>query len=386
MRKDIVALFLCSALALSLGLTGCGGSSSEAEPQDEPTTPQVAEPQDVEPQGTTATQTGSYGTYYTHQALVDSQLGVSVFNAFVPDGWQASIQSDWSRVSPMYPGFEMVTIASPDGQVVINIASYAHFTQSAYNKEGIDYSTYTTYLHYMDAGAYTDAYIDNSYGADATLVAELPEDQDTVDALWQCLNQAVASLNEETNDGQLGTPMSIEAYDVSTCRRQYQVPGGYIETTVADYAFNQIIDGYLRQEYLHWYIPYSIVYSTASEEAFEEYYDEYELIVANSCFTPAYFSAESYVSSMRAARAMEAKEAASRFSSSGYESSTADSDSRSVAEQWDDVIREVDTYQTLDGDYVQVSTGNGVVAQDGDTFYVGPSYDVPPGFTELSTK
>lgn len=184
----------------------------------------------------------------------------------------------------------------------------------------------------------------------------------------------------------IGGNIHVEAYDVSTCRRQYQVPSGYIETTVADYAFSQVIDGYLRQEYLHWYIPYSIVYSASSEDAFEEYYDEYELIVANSCFTPAYFSAESYVSSMRAARAMEAKNAASGFSSSGYESPTADSDSRSVAEQWDDVIREVDTYQTLDGDYVQVSTGNDVVAQDGDTFYVGPSYDVPPGFTELSMK
>lgn len=180
--------------------------------------------------------------------------------------------------------------------------------------------------------------------------------------------------------------MRAEAVDATVCRRQYQVGDGRVETMVADYAFNQIIEGYLRQEYLHWFVPYSIVFAAQSEQAFETYHDTYETIIANSFFTPQYFSAESYVSSVRAAKAMEAKNAASQFSSSGYESPDANSNSRSVAEQWDDVIREVDTYQTLDGNYVQVSTGSDVVAQDGDQFYVGPSNSVPPGFTQLTQR
>lgn len=392
------ALALGLAAVLCLFVCGCGkGTGSEdagretivadeeGEAAQRLSSSKDDQTADDLPQGT-MTNTGSYGTCYTRQDLVDTQLNAPVFNAFMPDGWHASVSSDWSCVSPMYPGFEMVTLTSPDGEAAINVASCLHFTQSAYNNDGTDYETYTTYADYMDAGTYTDASVSNAFGQDAALLTELPEDQDTVDALWQYLNQIVESMNQQTADGQLGVPMSVEAHDVSACRRQYQVGEGYIETTVAGYAFGQAIEGYVPQEYLHWFVPYNIVYIAESEEAFKAHYGEYELIVANSYFTPQLFSAESYVSSMRAARAMEAKNAASQFSSSGYESPDADLSSRSVAEQWDDVIREMDTYQTLTGDYVQVPMGDDVVAQDGDMFYVGPSYDIPPGFEQLSAK
>lgn len=73
------------------------------------------------------------------------------------------------------------------------------------------------------------------------------------------------------------------------------------------------------------------------------------------------------------------------FSSSGYESATAESTNEKVIGMWDDCINEVDSYTTLDGGTVKTSMYNDVVAQSGDEFFVGSSTsDVPAGFTELS--
>lgn len=408
--KKMVSVLLSSALVCAMA--GCvqspGAQLAElAAEQQASEEAEVQTPTEVET--TPAPQSGLQeqapkptpvltGTYYTRELLMDREISANVFSAFVPQGWTASVASDWTYMSPERPGLESITIASPDGLAQIDIASRMDFVQHPYGQQGQDFSTYTTYLDYLDAGGFIDLYVNNTYGSSATLVNELPDDPDTMAQLQEYLNTIVTKANQSaatlTGGGSVGnTTITSEPYATSMCRRQYQVGGQYVETTAVDVAYTATFDNpVLTQTYTYWHVPYSIVYSAASEDAFEEYYEEYEVVVANSYFTQDYYAAEEYIASMLAAAAMDAKNAAindgkSFFSDSGYTSADGESTNEKLINMWDDVINEVDSYTTLDGDTVKVSTEFDRVAQSGDEYYVGPSTsDIPDGFTELEKK
>ncbi len=304
--------------------------------------------------------------------------------------------SDWTITSAATPGLGSITLTSPDGQVEVAISSRVDFVQQESGQEGSSFEYYTNYLNYRDAAEFTDMYMSNTYGSAPTLVSELPEDADTIELLHELATASAAEFEsaglEITGGGNIGNTVVTAQYaDATMCRRQYQVGDRYLETTATDYAFDATIaSSVLAQSFRYWRIPYSIVYSATSESAFKEHYDDYTMIVANSYFTPNYYAAEEYISSMIAAVAMDAKNAAisdgtSFFSESGYTSATGESTNEKIINMWDDVINEVDSYRTLDGDLVKTSMYNDRVAQSGDEFFVGPSTsDIPDGFTELS--
>lgn len=335
------------------------------------------------------------GTYYTRQSLTDYQIGVPVFSALLPQGWTARLDSDWSVVSVGAPGFEEVTITSPDGSAVITIDSCQAFTQAPSGFVGQDEATYSTYMNYLDAVGFVDAYMAQAYGGQAQLVQELPADADTMSQLGQYTDLMVAVSNqagyEMTAGGAIGNVTSTaEAYESTLCKRQYRIGSQYMEATCVDSAVLQTIASpYLTEQYLHWRIPYSITYVASDQQAFDEYYGDYCMIVANSYFTAAYYAAEDYVASTITSAAMDAKAAATSatgsFSTSGYESEYGESANEKIINMWDDYINEADSYNTLDGGTVKVSMYDDVVAQNGDEIFVGSATsDIPAGFTELS--
>lgn len=391
MRK----LTLC-ACAMALALAGCSQAAPSSAAGGAQAAPSAAGASGAGP--STAAQTVEphiEGTYYGRYSIVDHDIGVAAFSVFLPDDWEATLYSDWTVVSADVPGLEEVVITSPDGLASITIDSCQSYTQGPTGAEGQDIGAYTTYMNYLDAGAFTDAYINSAYGSAATLVRDLPDDSATLALLAQYLDALVAQANAAgervTGGGAVGGITSVaEPAAYSMCRRQYQVGSQQIETSVVNVALTQTISGpALTEQYLHWRIPYSIVFTAASADAFAQYHDIYETIVANSYFTTEYYAAVEYISGCIAEAAMDAKAAASSgasgYSSSGYESATAESTNEKVIGMWDDCINEVDSYTTLDGGTVKTSMYNDVVAQSGDEFFVGSSTsDVPAGFTELS--
>ena len=330
------------------------------------------------------------GTYYRRYDLTDTQIGVPVFSAFLPDGWAANIASDWSVISIGAPGLEEIVITSPDGMATITIDSCQAYTQSPYGDEGQSFEYYTTYMNYKNAGQFVDAYMSMMY-PEATLIQDLGSNPDVLNQLHQ-YNELLSYIGTQeasamTNGGQIGNVESVTTPTEETmCRRQYQVNDGYLEASCTDVLSTQSISSpYLSETYQHWRIPYSIVYRAANKQVFDEYYDEYEMIVANSYFTPQYYSAESYVSQQITAVAMDAKAAAAGYSASGYVDENAMSTNDKVMGMWDDYINEVDSYNTLDGGTVKTSMYNDVVAQSGDQYFIGSATsDIPSGFTELS--
>ena len=141
------------------------------------------------------------GTYYTRNALVDQQLGVDVFSAFLPAGWTGSVASDWTITSADSPGLETITLVAPDNRAQITISSRQDFVQHPLGDEGSSFENYTNYLNYMDADGFTDAYIRLAYGTEATLLTELPDDEATLDQLRQYANTLVdrANATEKSN-------------------------------------------------------------------------------------------------------------------------------------------------------------------------------------------
>lgn len=337
------------------------------------------------------------GTYYNQVNLVDTQANVVAFTGLIPEGWQASIQSNWQVVSPDYPGLEEVTIVSPDGKASIVIDSQQQYaeTSDSFIPEGVNYEYYTTYLHYMDADTFIQYFMDNTYNY-SELVQDLEDNADTLSQARQ-LQQMKIERGRRTIQaavGNTGMTFDLTGADPTMSRRQYKVGDAYLEgTCVIIPLTSTIVSSVYSLKNTYWEIPYSIVYYAEDKETFDKYYDDYNFIVANSQFTTDYYAMIEYVSSyianikssQAAAKAQASLDATNSYIDSNYSSDSSSSTNERVMNMWDDVIKEVDEYVTEDGGRVKTSMYNDVVAQDGDKFFVGSSTsDIPAGFTELT--
>ncbi|MBQ2592835.1 MAG: hypothetical protein II567_06110 [Candidatus Riflebacteria bacterium] len=91
---------------------------------------------------------------------------------------------------------------------------------------------------------------------------------------------------------------------------------------------------------------------------------------------------EERVAKIGAVRAQVALEASRDQIMGDYNSSSQTQDR--VRNMWNDTIKELDEYKTLDGKRLKTSMFNETVAQDGDTYYIGNKTGIPSGFKELS--
>ena len=51
---------------------------------------------------------------------------------------------------------------------------------------------------------------------------------------------------------------------------------------------------------------------------------------------------------------------------------------------WNDCIKDLKVYKSLDGRFINSSMNKEKIAQKGDTFFIGKKTDIPKGFTLLS--
>ena len=79
------------------------------------------------------------GKIYNKVSLNDTQAGIVAFEGLLPDGWMANIESNWNVVSSTCPGFEEVTIESPDGKATIVMDSQQAYVENAQYAEGVNY-------------------------------------------------------------------------------------------------------------------------------------------------------------------------------------------------------------------------------------------------------
>ena len=334
----------------------------------------------------------SEGKMYNLLKLYDQNAGVNVFDAFLPQGWQAQAQGNWQVVSPDFPGTESITIVSPDGKAAIYIDSIQQFGDSNTQAEGVNLEYYTTYLHYMDADTFVQYYMDTAHPG-STLIKDFEDDPDILSNANQLNQLFIQKLkNTASQFSGMGYGFDIVAINPTMSKRQYKVDNGYLEgTAVVIGQTNTISSSFYSQTTTYWDIPYSIVYFAQDKESFDKYYDDYNTIIANSSYTNDFYAMIEYVAScianvvtgQAAAKSQASLDAMNSYIDSNYSSTSSASTNEKVMEMWDDVINEVDKYQTLDGSSIKTSIHNDVVAQSGDSFYVGTKAGIPEGYTEL---
>ncbi len=348
---------------------------------------------------TAGTKTGNIvGKYYNQVVLKDQTSGANVFKSLLPDGWKATVTSNYNVIAPDYPVLFSVAITSPDGKAQINIDSAQQYCESQTRNEGANLEEYTTYLHYMNAEQFVEYFMNQAYpnstllksfDTDVTLLSELRSYQKTkADGVRQAMQEMFSGALSSYYSG------SITELDVSESKRQYQTQNGYLEGSCVVVPYSQTINSnFMSLTNTWWELPYSMVYFATDKDTFDKYYDDYNFIVANSQFTVDAYALIEYVSSSianiktseAAAKSQASLNAMNSYIDSNYSSTSSASTNEKVMQMWDDVINEVDTYNTTDGGQVKTSMYNDIVAQDGDKFFVGSSTsDIPIGYTQLS--
>ncbi|MBR2745053.1 MAG: hypothetical protein IKE01_07170 [Clostridia bacterium] len=337
------------------------------------------------------------GKIYNKVALNDTQARIKAFEGLIPEGWKASIKSNWNVVSSNVPGVESVTLVSPDGKATIVIDSNQAFVENAQYSEGVNYDYYSTYLHYMTGDEFVQYYMDLTYGNSAQLLKDMEDDTDVLEQADACTNALVEGLKASSswiNYSGYGLNYTVTPVKATMSKRQYKIGEKNMEGSCVIIG----VDSLLETSYVpanknrDWEVLYSIVYMADDKETFDKYYDDYNFIVANSQFTTDYYALVEYVASSivntyaqyYAEKSKAGLEAMNNYINSNYSSTTSQSTNEKVMEMWDDYIKDVDCYKTQEGNKIKTSIFNDTVAQNGDSFYVGTKAGIPNGYTELS--
>ena len=386
----IAAAVVAIILVFILGRVTSNNQNIENDAYDSEATDRYWNPED--------TSNTSQGGIYKKTNLVDSNSGITAFTGLLPQGWTATIQSNYNVISPDYPVLFSVTITSPDGKASIVIDSPEQFCESPTMGEGASLEYYTTYLHYMTADEFVEYFMNQSY-PNSTLIKSLETDNELLNEA-RSFQQQRANTSRQTLSTIIGGSYSASTMsgsvtegEVTASKRQYQTQNGYLEGSCVVIPFTiTTSSNYYSLTNTYWELPYSIVYFASDKDSFDKYYDDYNFIIANSQFTTDAYALIEYVSSCIAnvktaeanAKSQASLNAMNNYIDSNYSSTSSQSTNDKVMEMWDDVIKEVDCYTTEDGSKVKTSIYNDTVAQNGDSFYVGSKAGIPSGYTELS--
>ena len=304
----------------------------------------------------------------------------------VPKGWTAELDVNWNFVSTTTPGVATVILTSPDGHGIIRLASAEHFTDFddplTYPREGTYAKVYMTYLRYRNAADFQKLTLEMLNCENAELVEEF----DVPESLRQTVVTASELLLQNTYNSSNGsTPLSSEG---TVAHRHYRVAGRHLEMLTLDMSARGITYGSVTQnENVCWYIPMDYLLAADSQEDYDLYHPVFQQVIAGSAFTLDFqFVNVTYGDKIREAVHNGLLQESYQYimsDSIGWLTDyykTTESDAGSWSGGWDDVIKEVNTYQTTDGGAIKVSTQYDTVYQNGDQIYMGPESQSPEGY------
>ena len=346
---------------------------------------------------------------YSYQTLNDTFINIPVADLMVPNGFTAQVTSQWERLDGSFPGHEVIGLQNADNSVGIYIftnESYYYFqnrNSMGFNmppKQGPDYERRITLMNYMDSASVMEVFLNNLGFNNRKLIKDLPVDNNKIQQIRnELLKQAqmdVQKMQQMNLMARSGITATLNDVSVNMAKKQYSVGPGNIEASSCVKAVtNTAGNNMMATITTYWEIMYFVVYRANTKELFDKYYNTYQTVIANSRIRPEFYFVnmklkqmnEERVAKIGAERARISLEAQRKIIAENNPSLTnpeAESVSDRVMNMWDDVIKEVDEYQTLDGRKLKTSMYNETVAQDGDKFYFGKKTEIPNGFKELS--
>ena len=341
--------------------------------------------------GSGSTATAGTGTessvIFEHQTLYYGGFPVAVM--LVPEGWSVSMNIDWEFISTATPGVANILMTSPDGHAIISaISSYSFndlYSNGESTGEGVDIGSYMTKLRYRNAEEYADLAA-SLKDENSTLVEEYPVSEDVKRVAE---DGARAMLLGHTGAGLTGV-----ASEGTVADRHYRSGNNHLEiyTCVLGTHVQSYSSAYrVNMDMFTWNVLFTYSLATDSQENYDLYRPVFRMVAGNSGFTTDFAYVLTLLGHQIAAiingttttgpSIDEITSGSGSWLDDYYQTNESDSDK--WIRQWDDVIKEVNTYNTTDGGTVSVSTQYDSVYQDGDKIYMGPDSQAPDGWTQL---
>ena len=352
-------------------------------------------------------------------SCTDSQTGIDVARAVVPDNYSVTSETTWCGgcQSPSYPASVYVDAKSPDGSIEMTYESPLAFVHHLYSyANGLDLTSHQDYaldtdlvmmmLTYMNAQQFCD-YIAQNYvegAANMTFVSEEPVSQEVPAVLDQCSQQlkdasnqfyASAGANNMYVD-LVETTVAERTYsytDTATGKQKYLIVSAAVQgsRTVSD--FSSYGMGEVKMANVVWEVParYCLM---CDADRFEEGKAVFDSFCSNTTISDQFKQAMSDLSDRIMQIVLEARsgggtgglEIASGTILDSFSSElSGQDDSYSSIEAWDDVIMDRNDYTLSNGDSVKVDTSYDYVYElsDGNVYATDSALDEPAGGTLL---
>lgn len=328
----------------------------------------------------------STAVYYTMQSLYEPKYGIRTAVALVPYGWTASATVFWGLCSLMTPALGTITMVSPDGKAMIEIQSNIGYLQMArkgiWTPEGTYLDNYNIYLNYRNAHEYND-YLLGVYGCKGTILNQEGPGYDHQLTLNGAANALLAGF---TNISGVEGKQCEGTYEKTT---YFVTEGDYYEVEAAStVVMAETINGYF--DTYTWYVPFAAVFTAKDEEAYSNYFKAFNNVIANTSFTQEFNYVvqrnAQYLNEMMSNYLLEQIYSPSSGDISGWDSQYSGGYDDKYINAWCDVIKEEDTYTTVDGNWIKVPTSYDTVYQNGDLVYMGPQMEMSSDWTQLGKQ
>lgn len=351
----------------------------------------------------------------------DSQTGINVARAVVPEGYNVTSETSWCGLcqSPDYPASVFVSAMAPDGSIQMTYESPLEFVQQlSCNVNGLDLTSHQDWtldtdlmmmkLTYMNAQQYCD-FISRNYmegASNMTFVSEEPITQEVQSTLQQVSQQTLDGANQVystyVGDGSMyadyvETSAAQRTYsytDNTTGKQKYLIVSTVVQgiRTVSDFSSYGL--GNVTMSNVVWSVPcrYCLM---CDVDQFEAGKAAFEAFRSNTTISDQFKQELKKLSNQIMQIVISSRTGGGTgggletVSSSVQDSFTSDlgdqDDSYSSTEAWDDVIMDRNDYTLSSGDSVKVDTSYDYVYElsDGNVYATNSALDEPAGGTLL---
>ena len=351
----------------------------------------------------------------------DSQTGINVARAVVPEGYNVTSETSWCGLcqSPDYPASVFVSAMAPDGSIQLTYESPLEFVQQLNcNVNGLDLTSHQDWtidtdlmmmqLTYMTAPQYCD-FISQNYmegASNMTFVSEEPISQEVQSTLQQYSQQTLDSANQVystyVGDGSMyadyvETSAAQRTYsytDSATGKQKYLIVSTAVQgiRTVSD--FSSYGMGNVTISNVVWSVParYCLICDADQFEAGKAAFDAF---CSNTTISDQFKQELKKLSNQIMQIVISSRTGGGTgggletVSGTVQDSFSTDlggqDDSYSSTEAWDDVIMDRNDYTLSSGDSVKVDTSYDYVYElsDGNVYATNSALDEPADGTLL---
>ena len=341
----------------------------------------------------------------------DSQSGLNVARAVVPEGYSVTSETTWCGPcqSPDYPAEVFISAEAPDGSIQLTYESPLEFVQCLNAQvNGITFMTHTDWtiapdylmmmLTFMNAQQYCDYTAQNCMkgASGVTLVSETPVTQEVQNMLQEESRKKLDMVNRmlSVNNGiyvdYVETSVAERTYsysDSSGKQRYLVVCAGVQAVRMIENISSPGVETNISN--LIWSVPYRYCVMVDADR-YEEGLSVFNAFCTNTTISDQFKKAMADLS-QQIVQAVTNARATSMSSQTSYVMDTFSSelggqdDTYSGAEAWDDAIMDRNDYTLSSGDSVKVDTSYDYVYElpDGNVYATNSALDEPAGSTRL---